>query len=423
MEYRKITAISHNLHLIKTNKFKMIFLKFIFRDEIDRNSITLRNLLLDNLTTTCKKYPTERLMNIKKQELYDLSIYSRNKRIGNHISSEICFSVLDSKYTSKETLEETIKFIKEIIFNPNVFHNSFNQNNFNVTKNILQENILSIRNYPKYLSVLRMKDYMDNNNPFSYNIDGYVEDLNNITPNSLYDYYKSFINNSLIDIYVIGNIDMYEMEKLIKDNFVFKTVKKLKCPIMQDYLPNIKTPKEIIEESLYNQSRLVIGCYFKPLDEMEKKYILVLYNMIFGNSPDSKLFRNIRELKSLAYDIESSYNKNDNILVITTGIQEKNYKLTLKAIKAELKSMAKGEFKEEDLNNSKEIIISLINEFEENPNSICEYYFSIDYLNGDNISTSISKIKEITKEDIVKVASKVKIDTIYFLREKVNESN
>ena len=34
MEYRKILKSSYNLHLIKTDKFKTLFFKFVFRDDL-----------------------------------------------------------------------------------------------------------------------------------------------------------------------------------------------------------------------------------------------------------------------------------------------------------------------------------------------------------------------------------------------------
>lgn len=419
MEYRKIEIGSYNLHLIKTDKFKTIFFKLVFRNEIRKEEITKRNVLFNILSTSSKKYNTKRLMNIKKEELYDLSLYCSTRRIGYHIASEIYFSMLNPKYTDKKMLDEVTDFIKEVIFNPNIVDNKFNKEMLEVAKNLVKTDIISIKDYASYYSLLRAKQALGEEYPFSYNLDGYLEDLEKINEENLVEYYNEIINNSLLDIYVVGDFDFYEMEKLIKEKIKFKTklLKKKKCPIVKDYISNTKKGIKIMEDSSFKQSYLVLLLSLKNLTDIEKKYTLFLYNTILGNYPDSKLFQNVREKKSLAYNINSLYQKNDNFIIIKTGIAKDNTDVCIKAIKKEMNEMVKGNFSEENINNAKELIISSLNEFEEYQNSIAEYYFSMDYLKIDKVEKAIDIIKNITKEDIMKVAKKVKIDIVYLLKE------
>ena len=72
MEYRKIDKSSYNLHLIKTENFKTIFFKFVFRDNIKKEDITIRNFLTEILASSSKKYPTTRFLSIRQEELYNL---------------------------------------------------------------------------------------------------------------------------------------------------------------------------------------------------------------------------------------------------------------------------------------------------------------------------------------------------------------
>ena len=86
------------------------------------------------------------------------------------------------------------------------------------------------------------------------------------------------------------------------------------------FLPQLKVPKKekiVIEKLPINQSKLAIGCVFEQLTDFELRYVLSIYSFILGGSGDSLLFKNIREKKSLAYDVSSSYYKNDNISNLT----------------------------------------------------------------------------------------------------------
>lgn len=423
MEYKKIDKSSYVLHLIKTEKFKTITIRCVFKDEIKKEEITIRNFLFELLLSSSKNYSSKRKMNIAKQNLYDLSLYGNNTRIGNIVDTEISISFLDPKYVNSDIVKPSIEFLKEIIFNPNLEDNEDFRINFDITKNYLASYIKQGLDFPRSYSDLKIRELMGENYKFSYNMDGYIEDLEKINLISLKKYYEKFIKNSLIDIYVVGNIDFYEIEKIIDSMISFNVLRKNDINFSINYVPNNKKVKTYEEELSFNQSRLVISCYFKKLTEIERKYSMFLYNIILGATPDSFFFKNIRENKSLTYDIRSSYHKNDNFLIISSGLDEKNTKEVISEIKKEMNNMKKGNFSEEKLNNAKAIMISSIKEFDEYPNSIIDYYFSMEYLNSDDINTAIKFIESVTKEDIIKLSKKVNLDYIYLLKGVKDEKN
>lgn len=412
MEYRKILKSSYNLHLIKTDKFKTLFFKFVFRDDLIKEDVTIRNLLINMLDESTSKYNTNRLLNIRKEELYDLSTNFRNRRVGNQILSELSFEMIDTLYTEKSCLYETIDFIKEVIFNP-----LFTLEKLNLDKKLLYDDIKELDTIPNVKALLSLKRTMDSNNSFSIQTSGYLDDLEKITLDDIKTYYKKFINNSLIDIYVVGNIDFYEIEKLITENIKFNTIKKEKDSIYNNYINKKKAIAIKEDDSNYKQSKLCIGLNIKNPSDTDIKYNAILYNMILGNSPESLLFNNVREKKSLAYDVTSSYFKNDNIIIITTGINKENYKLCIDAIKCEIKNIENGNFTSSHLENCKTLIKSILKESFDFQNTITEYYFGLSYLKLDNIERQIENIDKVTKGDIIEFSKKVKIDSIYFLKE------
>ena len=258
---------------------------------------------------------------------------------------------------------------------------------------------------------------------FSYNMDGNIKDLEEITLTSLQKYYDKFIKNSLIDICVIGNINFYEMENAISKTFNFKKIKKDELSFKINYIPKSKKLIKYEESKNFNQTRLLISCYLKKLTDKERKYVMFLYNIILGASPDSFLFKNVRERKSLTYDILSNYRKSDNFLVISSGIDYTKCNEVIKGIKEEMNNIRKGKFSIEKLNNAKSLMISSLKEFDEYPSSIIDYYFSMEYLDCDNIETAIKEVLSVTKKDIVKVSKKINMDVIYVLKEGKDERN
>ena len=140
--------------------------------------------MLDESTS---KYNTNRLLNIRKEELYDLSTNFRNRRVGNQILSELSFEMIDTLYTEKSCLYETIDFIKEVIFNP-----LFTLEKLNLDKKLLYEDIKELDTIPNVKALLSLKRTMDSNNSFSIQTSGYLDDLEKITLDDIKTYYKKF---------------------------------------------------------------------------------------------------------------------------------------------------------------------------------------------------------------------------------------
>ena len=423
MEYRKIDMTAFNLHLIKTDRFKTVNIRVCLRDKIKKEEITLRNMLTSFLTYSTDTYPTKRDMVLKAQDLYGVNVYTKSYRSGRFNMINFCMSMLNEKYTEEGMQEESIKFLSEVIFNPNFKK----EEEFNQAYKFLYENMESsmrgIKENPTTYSVIRMLEEMDKDMPYSYREFGYPEDLEKLNKEELINYYKKVLNNSLVDAYVIGNINEEEIVEMFKKYFNFTTFKRPKEQqlIEHDRLSTkIKTVKET-EDS--NQSKLSIGCKIGNLTEFERNYVLTLYNMILGGNSESKFFQIIREKHSLAYYVYSSLNKLDSLMIIKAGISKDNFDKTVKLIKKLMKEMENGEFSEENINVVKESYISLLKEIEDNENAIIETYLAKDLLNLGDIEERKEEIMKVTKEDIIKVAKKVKLDTIFLLEGVLEDEN
>lgn len=423
MEYKKIDMTSFNLHLIKTDRFKTVNIRVCLRDTIKKEEITLRNMLASFLTYSTNSYPTKREMVLKAQDLYGVTVYTKTYRVGRFNMFNFCMSFLNEKYTEKGMLKSSIEYLNDIIFNPN-----FNkEEEYNLAYKFLYESISSnmkgIKENPTSYSMVRMLEEMDKNMPFSYREFGYLEDLDKITKEDLMSYYKRLINNSLVDVYVIGDVNTEEITELLEKYLIFNTFKRPKGLQIIEHEKLPKKSKTVVEKVDGNQSKLSIGCKIDTLTEFERNYVLTLYNMILGGNSESKFFQIIREKHSLAYYVYSSLNKLDNLLLIKAGISKDNFDTTVKLIKKLMKAMEKGEFEEEDVRVAKENYISLLKEIEDNENAIIETYLAKELLNLGDIEERKKEVIKVTKEDIMKVAKKVKIDTIFLLEGTFEDEN
>lgn len=416
MEYKTINLNTYNIHFIKTDKFKTIDIRVVFLDKFQKEDITKRNFLIDLLTYSTKKYQTRRMLNVKCQELYSLMLNGASFRMGNYLFSKIGVSFLNPKYTEPSMLEESIDLLMEVIFNPNICNKAFDKKSFDLIKKDLETELKTIKEQPRVYSMVRMLETMGKGEAYSYH--GYCnqKDLDSLNEQSLYEYYVQFLKSSLVDIYVVGDFDFEEMETLLKNKFKITTLKKSKGSMMIKHDKIRMRAQKVIEDGDYKQSKLVIGLKLKDLTKFEERYVSNIYNMILGGSSDSFLMKNVREKASIAYYVGSSLNKADNLMIISSGIEAKNFDKAMRLIKKSLKDMREGNFLDDDISKSQIEYISSLDVLVSSPSGLMDLKMS-NHLNlSDDLETRKAKIMKVTKKDVMDFSKKISLDTIYLLK-------
>lgn len=415
MKYTKKDLGSYNLHLIKTDKYKTINVRVIFRRKAKKEEITIRNILGSLLLQSTNKYDTKRKMTIEAQDLYSVGLSLNTNRFGNYFATMIYLNILNDKYTEKGNFNKALEFLNEVIFNPDIEDKKFKEKNIDIVKKRLKTELTSMKEDLNAYSSIRAMEAFDKDSPASFRMAGYLEDIDKVTGESLYEYYKDMISKDLVDIFVIGDIDEEKVTQEIKKYFQLRILKKER----QDYALENKKPrkrrlfaKEIVPAA---QSQVQIVCRLGKMSEYEMNYVLPIYNVIFGGGADSKLFKVVREKNSLCYSIFSRQKKLDNLFIIKTGINIRNYQKTLNLIERLLKEMQRGKFSLDDIKIAKEFFETSFDEIEENPNSVIDLYMSMAYLNTDSLEDRRKNVAKVTKNEIVKVAKKIYMDTIFTL--------
>lgn len=415
MEYIKIDKQAYKIHFIKTDKFKKVKIRINFKEKTTKEKVVYRNMLSLVLLEATKKFNTRRLLDIECENLYNIGVGAGTSNSGNYHLLRFNTTFLNEKYTEKGMMEESFKFFLEFIFNPNVIDGKFESQTFNNAKNILKEDIESYADNPGRFAFSRIYEIMCPNSVIKFRSTGYIEDLEKVTEENLYEYYKELLTNNEIDIFIIGNIDVKQMEKIIADNFNIDSIKHEQLAHIVKQNDFRTEPRVIKENKNINQSILILGSKLKDITEFERKYVLVLYNYILGGSADSKLFKEVREKNSLCYSISSTHSGIANLEFISAGIDKENYDKAVELIKAEIKNMEDGNFTEEDINQAKITFLASLKEIEDTANGIINIYEAHEYLDYDLLEERAKEIEKVTKEDIINVSKKMYLDTIYLL--------
>lgn len=415
MNYQVYDTGAYKLHCIRSSNFKKTNVIINFKRKAKKQELSIRTMLSRILIESSKKYQTVREMIIETENLYNLYFNANCYLSGNYNIIRFETTFLNNEYTEETLFEQAIDFILEIINNPNIKNNAFDINSFNLTKDLLKEEIDTFKDDPNRYSYLRLYEEIDKKSIYSSCILGSLNDLEKITPKKLYNYYKSVIENDQIDIFVISPEDANSIKEIFARRLNFLNRSKYKDSHYIDYNKYRKRAKIVKEIGDYEQSKLLIACKFDELTAFEIKYVSLVYSYILGGGPSSKLFQTVREKNSLCYSISSSFKPLNKYLIISSGINPKSFKKTYELIKKEIKNMAQGKFDSSKIEEAKTTYLASLKEIKDSPTAIINTYVSHEYMNTDLLDERCEKIAEVTKEDVTRFAKKLHIDTVYLL--------
>ena len=424
MEYKKFEYPSFNLYTVKTNKFKTCQMEIIFKDEARREDVMLKTFLADLMTDCSSKYHSRKEVARYLEELYQASFYGLTNKTGNLIMTSFVLNFLNPKFAlEQDYLEHVLALPFEMILNPAINAGDFDIKNFNVVKNRLHDEILSVGENITRVSLKKALEKLDHNSPTSYGVLGTIEELEEISPKTLAEAYQDLIASSC-DIYIIGDLDMDMVANIIFKYFKNPVVKTKKLPDLYAHNPAFKRLRTYQEESKFLETNLVQIYSLENLDEKEKIITLYFYNFLLGGGGlNTKLYQLLREKNSLCYGVKSMYLKYDNLLVVQTSISKNDVKKAQKLIHQAFREMKMGEFSEEELNNAKESFIFSLNLSLDNPGGILNNYIFHVLDDLPLIEDRIKMIEDVTKEEIVAVASKIKPNISFVLEGEENNGD
>ncbi len=409
------------LHTIKTEKFKTNLISVFLSMPITRENVTKNALISAILRRGSMNMPTLLEINKTLEEMYGASFDNGiDKTVDNQILKFYIETINDNyiPHNGENMLKTSIEKLLDIVFNPLIKDGGFNENYVKQEKENIKRIIKGKTDNKAMYATERCIEEMYKNESFGLYKYGYIEDLENIDAKNLYKYYKKMISTCKIDIFISGNVDEQTAE-ILKENENIKKLQERKPKTTFEVSKKEKVEeKEIIEQMDVTQGKIVIGMDL-TLEDIKQKYDAIVYNAILGGTANSKMFQEVREKASLAYSAGSTYLRYKGNIFIKCGIEIKNYKKALEIIRKQLKDMQNGIFTDEDIENAKKSIISGIRSIDDEQDTEITYFFGQE-LTNEKISTEeyIKNIEKVAKEDIIKIANSLQINTIYFLKNK-----
>ena len=408
-----------NLGYIEKTKFKTNFFKVCFCMNLEKGVPTNLSLLAGVLMRASKNYPGISEINNRLDYLYDMNVssgtYKRGERL--YLSYECDFIRDEFLPDGEKLLSEAVEMFEELIFNPYLVDGGFDKKILDSEKTELENSIKSIINYKNAYVKEKCIETLCQGERYAVSEQGTLEEIPKVTEKSLYEFYRQLVETASIEIIFVGQADA---EKLAED---FKTIfekhtKRTPKAIDETYITGETKAKvcEKTEKMQINQGKLALG-FRTGVGVTDKDCTAMsLFAEIFGGSPTSKLFMNVREKLSLCYYCRASLDSYKGIMLVLSGIQSKNKDKSFEAIMKELCDIQNGNVTEDEFEAAKLSLVNSYKTLDDSPAALSAWYISrIMCQSFENPEAIVEKIQNTTLGEVIEVSKKVKLDTVYFL--------
>ena len=414
-----------DIYTYYTDRFKSENISVYFVLPSKREESVKRSLLLSVLKRGTEKYPTQRDINERLDELYATLVNFKNQKFENIQLLGASADAIYPSYTEngEDIMPDALEVISQMLYHPRLDENTgvFCEEFVKGEKENYKSIILSQINEPRTYAAIRCREEMFSSLGIVDKLDTMCEKIDNVSAGELYDCYKTIINEARLLVFYVGKRSQNEVLSLVADAFECKNGDAVKSSSSIKLLSDLETPNEIVESSMISQSRLIMGFNCGVTWRDEDYYAMLLCNEIFGASPISKMFMNVRERLSLCYECSSIYNSARGTIFATTGIDGESCEKTKNAILAQLEDIKQGRISEKEFEAAKKSIYNVYSALCDSPNAIERFYLGriINEIDVD-VARFLEILDALTVEDVVKAASKLSLHTVYLLKGEID---
>ena len=403
-----------NLYYIPTKKFKTTAFSIYIHRPLTREECTLNALLSMVIRRGCPMFPESKELSRHLDNLYGVSFSTTVRKKAERQIICANFQFINEKFLEEKSniLDGVLNLAKDAILG----QTSFDEEYLKQEKENLKLQILSIINDKRQYASKKCIEIMCQDEPYGISKSGYIEDLDSITSSSLYEHYKNTVLKSPVDIFINGDVDINYVTEKIKE--IFESIEvTVNIPAPSDVKKSVAEVKNVTEQQQIVQGKLSIGFRTNVFATDDEYPALMMYNSILGCGIFSKLFNNVREKLSLCYYASSSIDHLKGIMTINSGIEVANFQKAYDEIFVQMDDIKNGNISDMEMSAAVLGTVNSINSISDNPFALDDYYLGkIIAGNLLGLDELADKIKSVTKEQIMNVAKKIELDTVFFLK-------
>lgn len=328
-------------------------------------------------------------------------------------------TIPNPKKLSKISLEKTISILADYIYNPYTENDGLEK--FSVEKfiNLYHKNIKERENVISGYASRRLYEICAPNTKLSMNMANHEYLLDKVTSKNLYEFYQKNIIEGNPFVFVMGDVNQEKITKLI-EKYIFKKKEEIiKISKIQNHFLESKEFQAITEEKDFFQSCIALVYKVKNMREKDR-YTLSAINKLLSSQSSDILLKKMRLENDLVYTTSSHVINRYGLLILTALIERNSKDKAVQTLKEVIELLKNEDYIKPLLKNIKEKErIELIKDKDRKNTLINDFIDkTLEIYKGND--DYYKKLCRVTTGDIADIASRLVLDTEYFVRGNKN---
>lgn len=398
-------------------RFKQSLISVNFLLPLRRETAAVNALLPMVLRRGCEDFPDMTALNARLKELYGARLDAGVVKRGEIQIVTVTCAMLNGALAlaGEDMLGECAKLLRAVLFRPVLENGLFKESEIAIERRNLVDLIDSQLNDKRVYASRRLKEEMCREEAYGVSEYGERGDVDGITAERLTEAWEKMLRSAPVEIFVIGDAGSDACGKLFGGAFA-ETGRGEIVPCATKVVRRAGALREVEERLPVAQAKLAIGFRAGVATPDPEVPAMQLASTVLGGSPNSKLFKIVREKMSLCYYCWSRFDRQKGLVLIESGIEEQNFEKARDAIFAQLADVQNGDFTDEDLQTA---ALSLRNSYRELSDTLSDLnaWYLGQAVTG-KIRTPAEAAKEVetlTRGEVIAAAKKIGADTVYLL--------
>lgn len=405
-----IDQFEQQLHysVYPTRKFKTTTCLVSFAAPLSDETIANRALLPYVMEKSTATYPSIELFHTPLEELFDASLYAGASKVGAEHVIQFQLEVVSDQLVGEDVLRQAIQLLEEVLLRPNAYDGAFQPLIVEQERRLQAQRIESVYDDKMRFAQQRLQELLGGD--LAIPSLGTLAQLQDVTPRSLYETYEAMLAQDRVDVYVVGDVTR---EQITAAFAPLETMGTRRARLMPN--PKQNEFQRLEEQQQIKQSKLHVA-YYVDVDPQTKEAIqMQIVNGLFGGFPHSKLFMNVREKESLAYYAASQYSAMTRRVFVYAGIDASNQAKTEQIIGEQLDALQRGDFEEETLRQTKEMLYHQRRQLGDNPRQLIGWMSGSD-IRPFSLEEEMAILEATTAEDVSALAKRIEREAVYCLK-------
>ena len=363
------------------------------------------------------RYPDMESLSAALDTLYGANIDYTVRKKGERQCVGFAAGFIDDAFTphGEKLLEPVAELLGELLLEPVTQRGRFLSEYVDSEKANLIDAIRGLKNDKRDWADIRLMQEMCAGEPYSVLRLGDEETASRLNNQTLYTHGQALLSGSRVELIYCGSAE----EKRVEDA-VLAALAALPRGA-QTELPPVERvqapaqPRLVTETMDVTQGKLAMG-YRCSSDDYPA---MVLANLIFGGTSNSKLFLNVREKLSLCYYASSAYHRQKRLITVSSGIEFQNYQKAYDEIMAQLAAVQAGRLEDWELEGARSTLLNAYASMGDSQGKLENFYLGQAATGQEDTPELLAEqVRHVTAERIFDAMQTASLDTVYFLKGK-----